>query len=314
MASTDIKKPPQTTENNYVRTIFASLFGFFAISLIITSILVIWINRTLTNTDQYVKTVAPLVTNPEVQDFVVTSISDALLENDGAPVKEIATQILGNEKIAGMINEQLKLQVKPIVEENLKSVVASDEFAKLWEQSNREVHSQLIAQLEGDSEDFTLNFNPLIAGVFDQLGTTKLGFIKEQIELGPEVGVVKFEGANLDGMRNAYNYFQNAMLAIIGCAILSLVLCVLISVHHLKTLRRVALAVGVFAGILAASLSATTLIKSDSVNAEQKVAIAVVDATTHQLRISLIIISVICIAIAVGSKVYAVFMERKNKT
>jgi hypothetical protein len=179
----------------------------------------------------------------------------------------------------------------------------------LWEPSNREVHSQLIAQLEGDSEDFTLNFNPLIVVVFDQLGTTKLGFIKDQIELGPEVGVVKFEGANLDGMRNAYNYFQNAMIAIIVCAILSLVLCVLISVNHLKTLCRVALAVGIFTGILAASISATTLIKSDSVNAEQKVAIAVMDATTRQLRISLIIISVICIAIAVGSKVYAVIIE-----
>lgn len=308
------KQPIKQKEaHHYIRTLFASLFGFFAVSLIITSILVVWLGRTLTNTDQYVKTVGPLVTKPEVQDFVVTSISDALLENDEAPIRDIATQILGNEKIVGQIDEQLKIAVRPIVEENLRSVVASDEFTKLWADSNRSIHSQLITQLKSDSQDFTLNFHPLIVGVVDQLGATKLSFVKDKLEIKEDMGVIKLEAKKLDEARQVYDYFQKAMIAIIGCAILSLALCILISVHHLKTLRRVALSVGIFAGILALSLSATSLVKPSGASAEQQeVAVAVINAVTQQLRLTLIIVAVICIGGTIGSKVYALLMSRKS--
>jgi hypothetical protein len=39
-----------------------------------SSILVVWANRTLTDTATYTQTVAPLVTQPEVQQFVADKL------------------------------------------------------------------------------------------------------------------------------------------------------------------------------------------------------------------------------------------------
>jgi len=96
----------RTKRHHYIRTTVSSFFGFIALALIIVSILVVWLDRTLTDSSQYVKTVAPLVTKPDVQNFVVTKASNALLDNDDAPIQDIATKLLPADQVAGKTNPQ----------------------------------------------------------------------------------------------------------------------------------------------------------------------------------------------------------------
>ena len=58
MATATPKTTPQVQKHHYIRTLFSSFFGFIAVGLIITSVLAIWLDATLTNTNQYVNTVA----------------------------------------------------------------------------------------------------------------------------------------------------------------------------------------------------------------------------------------------------------------
>lgn len=315
MATANTKTTPAVGRHHYIRTTFSSLFGFIALGLIIASILVVWIDRTLTNTDEYVRTVAPLVTKPDVQNFVVDKASDGLLKNKDAPVQDIATQLLGADQVAGKTDDQLRAEITPIVKSSLHTVVASPQFAALWAQSNRDVHSQLISQLNSNSPTIALNFHPLITGVIGELGTTRLGFVKDKLDLKPDAGVVAIQGKQIVTVHKVYNYFKTAMLAIIVLALFAAVLCVLISVHHGKTARRIALATGIYCAFLALALSATSLVKSGgSVAAQQKMAIALVNGVTHDLRLSLIVIAVVCIVGALGSKLYAVKLAPKSSS
>lgn len=312
MASSDKINLNTAPKHHYIRTFFSSVFGFFALSLIIISILVVWLNRTISNTDQYTKTVAPLVTSPDVQNFVVDKASSSVLDNKDAPISDIAKQLLGDAQVAGKTDTELRAEVTPIVKDSLRSVVASPAFANSWKSNNQAIHAQLISQLKSDSSTIELNFHPLITDTVNELGTTKLGFVKDKLDLKDDAGKVTVEGKQLNNVRKVYDYFQKAMLAIIGLAVLSSILCVLISVHHWKTVRRIALSTGIYAGGLAVALSAGSLLKLGDDVEQQKFVAAIINGVTHDLRISLIITAVLGVGIAAGSKIYSVVQARKQ--
>jgi hypothetical protein len=313
MPSSDKINLGSSPKHHYVRTIFSSLFGFFALALIIVSILVVWLDGTISSTSQYTKTVAPLVADPDVQAFVVEKASGALLESKDAPIGDIALGLLGEAQVAGKTDEQLRTEVTPIVKENLKKVIASPAFAELWKANNSAIHAELIKQLKSSSPTIELDFRPLIEGVINELSTTDLAFIKDGIELKDDAGKITLKEKQLDNVRKVYDYFQKAMLAIVGLAVLASALCVIISVHHLKTMRRIALMTGIFAGILAAVLGAASLFKIGGDDlVQQKFAVALINGVTHDLRLSLIVIAVLGIGVAIGSKIYSVVSSKKQ--
>lgn len=312
MATATPKFNPKVQKRHAIRTAFSSFFGFIAVGLIITSVLAIWLDATLTNTNQYVNTVAPLVENPDVQNFVVDQTTDALLKGSDAPVRDVAGQLLGTSQDANKTDDQLKAEVTPLVKDQLLQVVSSPAFATLWADTNRQLHSSLIEQLKSNSDNFTLNLQPLITGVIAQLGTTKLAFVQDKLQLKPDSGQISVKGKQLDTVRKVYGYFQDAVWLIVLLTLLSIVLCVWLSVHHVKTARRVALATGIYAAVLALMLSASSLIKLGGQTADQqKLAAALVNGITHDLRLSLIILAAVCIAGAIGSKIYSEKFARK---
>lgn len=313
MATSLLSSSQLSPKHHYIRTLISSLFGSVAASLIILSIVVVWLDRTLTNTDQYVKTVAPLVSEPDVQNFIINETSAALLDNKEAPVQEVALQVLGAEQTAGKTDVQLRAELTIEVKNNVRSVVTSPSFATLWEKSNRDVHGQLISQLTSKSETIKLDFHPVVVGLVDQLGTTKFAFVGDKLELKEEVGVVTVQGDQLDTVHKVYDYFKKAMLAIIACAILAGILAVIISIHHWKTFRRIAMSTGIFSASLAVMLSATSLIRLNGMDAEQqKIAAALVNGITADLRTALIVTAIVCIGGALISKVCVAVASRKK--
>jgi len=87
-------KDEPVTHRHVARTLLASVFGTFATLLIMVTILAVWVNRTLTNTETYTKTVAPLVTKPEVQQLIADRISTEL--EASLPQEEAAKALLPN--------------------------------------------------------------------------------------------------------------------------------------------------------------------------------------------------------------------------
>jgi uncharacterized membrane protein len=310
------KNNPVPSPNRHrVRKTFSVLCGIFAVALILASILGIWLDRTISDTDQYTKTVAPLVADPDVQAFVAEEVGDTLLDNKDVPITEIAVGVLGPAQVVGKSDEQLRAEVSPIVNKSLQTVIASPAFASLWKASNGAIHAQLIQQLKSDSPLIELNFQPLVADTIAQLGTTELAPVQDQLKIEDDAGKITIEDKQLDTARNVYNAFHKAMLAIIILAIVFVALCIGIAVDRWKAVRRLALFTGIIAAILALllSLKSVATIGGEDV-LEQKFATALIDGVTHDLRIALIIIAVLGIGSAIGWKVYRLIKASKQAT
>lgn len=299
-----LKNTNSTSNHHYVRTFFASIFGMLALSLILASILIVWLNRTLTDTDTYMEAVAPLVVKPEVQDFVAMKTSEAILKNND-PI-DLASKLLPREQTVGMMPEQVGEQLKKTVNVNVSQVVASPAFVKLWVDTNRSAHSAFTQQIKSGSGELSLDLSPIIIGVTNELKATQLSPIADKIELKPENAKLDLKGGGIDKASNYYDSFQKGTLAIIVAAIIAIALAVFISVHHVKTLRRIVFGTGLIAVALTGLMYMPSLVKfndtKDSV--EQKAAVAIADTLFHDLRVACLVIAVICISLAVASKLY----------
>lgn len=305
------------SRHHYLRTPLASLLGSLAATLIILSIVVLWLGRTLTDTSTYVATVAPLVANNDVQTFTINKVSESLLDSGQAgedgTLQGIASQLLGAQQIQGKTNDQLRAEVRPQVDETIKQVVTSPQFAQLWGDTNKLVHETLIKQLNNDSDAITLDFQPLINGVITQLKGTELAFAQDKVSLQPGTAVITVQSDKFENMRRIYENVKKAILLLVGLTIVMTIMAVAVSVHHAKTLRRVALTVGLLAMSLAVGLSATSLVKFSGSDAEQqKLILAIVSGVTKQLRMTLFVVAFATISASLGSKFLEVLHSKQR--
>ncbi|MEI7683164.1 MAG: hypothetical protein WCJ24_02585 [Candidatus Saccharibacteria bacterium] len=305
----------QTKRVTYVphrrlRILLASLLAIISVSLILSSLVIIWLNRTLTDTDTYVKTVAPLATKPEIQNFIAQKASEAIITN--VPIDEIATALLpaklNNQKTANQFTSLLQ----PIVYANVLKVIQLPTFAQLWETTNHTAHVALLRQLSTDSPSLTLDLNPVITGVIAQLKTTPLAPITEQIEIKPNNTQIYLAGSGIQKAHFFYKDFQRATWAIVAVTLICITLAIIISVNRLKTILRLLFGTGILTLLLAFSIWVSSYINiGNSTDLTTKNAAVVIAQTLlHNLQIVSLVIGAVCITIALGLKFY--ITTRKN--
>ena len=294
-----------TKPHHPVRTVFASLLGALAVLLILFSVFAVWLNRTLTDTPTYVAVVGPLATKPEIQNFVATKVSEALVKN--APTQDLANALLPNDpQKAAKTNEQLKVALEPVVYKNVMQVVSSEQFATVWQNTNQTAHAELVKQLSSDSDQLTLDLHPILINVVGQLKTTQLGQFSDQIEISPDAGKLNLKSSGIDKAHSYYKLFQRATIAIVVAAIAAFALAIVISVDHAKTLRRILMMTGVSSLLVAFAVQLPSLIIIKGTgDVTQKAIVVITQSTLHNLQLASIIIGVLCIAVAVGSKIYS---------
>lgn len=98
-----------------------------------------WMHDTLTDTDQFVATAAPLAEDPAVQDEVVRQL------------------VLATMDLLADLPPGLADRLRPQVARIAARVVESPAFAEAWERSLPPVHEQLLALLSGDDPDAVLS-------------------------------------------------------------------------------------------------------------------------------------------------------------
>jgi hypothetical protein len=120
-----------------------------------------WAERTLTDTDRYVATVAPLADDPTVQSAVAGRLTAAVMTriDVGALLDDVAAGL--NERDVApraaaalpRLEAPLTSGVESFVRRAADRVVESDQFASAWEQANRVAHEQLVAVMQGTGGD-----------------------------------------------------------------------------------------------------------------------------------------------------------------
>lgn len=311
MANTTPAPTTQITQapKHHVRTFFAALCGFIAVNLLLLAVAAAWIDRTLTNTPAFTTAVGSLAEKPAVQAFVVAQASDGLLGDPDMDYTEPAAQLYGQQAVQGKSNEQLKEQVTTTVQDSLQQLVSSPGFIELWKQTIQDSHAQLVSQLDSGAEEVSLNLKPLIDGIVNGLAITDLQPIANQLELDDGSGVVTLTSDQLGPMHTVYRQITPVVWGLIVAAVVLMVACVALSVHHMKTFRRIALSVGIVTGIFAILLTIPTFV-SGELGETPQFAAAVVGSLTYELRNAFAIIAVVSIVLAIGSKIHQLVLAK----
>ena len=133
------------------RRIVAWILVVLASLLIPVSVISVWAIRTVTDTDQYVSTMAPLARNQVIVDHLATKATDALF----------STHVVQNK-----VTEALPPAAKPIVAPVVNQVhqfvhglalqfFESPKFGQLWDRLNQHTHDAVVDILTGKQSALT---------------------------------------------------------------------------------------------------------------------------------------------------------------
>jgi hypothetical protein len=155
----DAAKPPSagSAPRRIVRRVASVLLIVVACVLAPLSVVTVWIHDIALDTDRYVSTMAPLATNPAIQDAVVKRITQAVgVRVDGPQIAgEIADWLKSRGLPAraagavGQLGPQLDSAVDGAVDKVATQFVTSNAFATVWTQANRSAHSAVVHALTG---------------------------------------------------------------------------------------------------------------------------------------------------------------------
>ncbi|MFI6037474.1 hypothetical protein ACIBBD_25520 [Streptomyces sp. NPDC051315] len=143
-----------------VRQAGSSVLLLLALLLAPLAVVAAWVQDTVSDTDRYVETVAPLASEPPVQEVVINRLTDRVVANvDVAAVTASLTKALqdagapprvleGAESLEG----PLRNAVRTVVDRIVTRVITSDAFQQVWEGANRRSHAAVVNMLTGARE------------------------------------------------------------------------------------------------------------------------------------------------------------------
>ncbi len=283
------------------------------------SVASVWASSQLSDTDQYVETVAPLADDPAVQDALANEVTTAVFENldvEGITTDALET-IAEQPNVPPRVADLLPTLAVPIADgvesftrDQVDSFFASDEFATLWAEVNRIAHEQVVTLLEGNEggavsaqdDQITLNLGPIVAAVQERL-------VDRGFELAANIPEVDrtFVLAESDAITQAQGFYSTLNTLGVWLPIITLVL-FLVGVGLARDRRRALVkgALGVAAAmvVLGVALTLTRMWYVESTPAgvlSAEAAGGVFDTLVRFLRTSLRALAVAALVVALAA-------------
>jgi len=172
-----------------------------------------WLNVYVFDTQNYVKTVAPLTKNSEVASALSKYATEKLYSSIDleAEIKQALP-----EK-ASFIAPPLANQVVSATEKIGTNLIASDQFNSVWISANETAHSRLMATLkrpqfefntEKERAVFGVNITPFLERIRDRLQSGGTGSISSTIRNSQAAEIAVNLRDRIQAMRVAYQYTQ----------------------------------------------------------------------------------------------------------
>ena len=256
-------QPPATAQprrTHRARSAGAALLIVLGVLLAPVAVVAHWAQQELSNTDQYVATVAPLASDPTIQSAVSNRLTTVVMEQLNVPtLVHDALTALNNPDLPPTVGLALTAAEQPLtdgiesfVHKAATAVVESPTFEDAWVQANRVAHTQLVAVMEGDpgtvlqvgdNGQLTIELSGMIEALKTRLVDN--GFAVAANIPAVNASFTLVETTQLVKAQNAYG-----ALGVIGTWLpwLSLALIaagVLTAVHHLRALVVAGLALAV---------------------------------------------------------------------
>ncbi len=308
-APENAKKAPRARRT---RGIVAWVLVVLASLLIPVSVISVWAIRTVTNTDQYVATLAPLARDPVIVDHLAAKATDKLF----------STHIV-QDKVTAALPKAAKPIVTPIVNEVHNyvyglalQVFESPKFGQLWDTLNRHTHDAVIDVLTGKQTPLTqklekggaivVNVTPALNTLIDKAnakGVTLFNPLKAILTQGNNLGVTVVSKSQVSKFTGLFNLIVKLKWVIPVVALVLAALGIGIAVQRRKTLLRMAIGVALVTLLLLAGLSLgrITFINHASGHLNGQVAAAVWDTMLRFLKTDLRWMLLVTVLVALGA-------------
>ncbi|MFE7170298.1 hypothetical protein [Streptomyces sp. NPDC057616] len=177
--------PPSAARHHPFRSLGSALLILLAALLALLSVVAVWANSVVQDTDRYVATVGPLASDPDVQKAVTNRVTaavvaqvdvDALVKQltDAASAKGVPPQ---TAKLLGNLQGPIENGLKQLVSTAVERVVTSSAFETVWVNANRRAHTALDKALTGQADgavqlkdnQVVIDLGPIVADVKKQL-------------------------------------------------------------------------------------------------------------------------------------------------
>ena len=278
----------------------------------------VWARNQVTNTDRYVRTVAPLASDPAIQQAVADQITAQIftyLDVQGLTnqtVDALATRGLpprAADQLRGLAGP-LASGIQGFVGTEVNKIVQSPAFAEAWVQANRVAHQALVKTLTGQGDGavtvqgdtVTLNLAPFIETVKARLVEGGFGLAARIPEV--DASFVLFDVKNLTRAQAAFNLLNTLGIWLPVIAIVLLGIGVAVAKGHRRALVGAAVGVAVGMLVLALSLAVFRTIYLDAVPAAvlpHDAAAVAYDTIVAYPRLGLRAVLVLALVVAAGA-------------
>jgi hypothetical protein len=276
-----------------------------------------WVRGTVSDTDEFVDTMAPLAADPDIQDLVerqlVTQVMDFV---DQQQILRKASEGLTELGLPDRVVELLPLLADPLrdrleqgVTRIVQRVVESPEFEAAWADSLRELHTQLIDIITDRDSDAVVaaddsgTLNLRLATITDaiQRELVQAGVPGAQLLPTVDVSIPVAEVEQIATTRSGYDALDRWGRLLPLITLLLLAAGVAVAVNHARTGRRVALAcVGVLVVTLVALAWGRQFAVDQLPSDAQAAGTAMLEILTDRLRGLLRALAVLALVIALA--------------
>jgi hypothetical protein len=300
------------------RTILAVLLIVVGCVLAPLAGVAVWARNQVTNTDRYVRTVAPLASDPAIQQAIADQITTQIFSYlDVKGLTDQAVDALAARGLRPQVADQLRglggsvaSGIQGFVRTEVDKIVQSQAFADAWVQANRVAHQALVKALTGqggetvtvEGDTVTLNLAPFIETVKQQLVAGGFGLATRIPEVN--ASFVLFDVKNLTRAQAAFNLLNTLGVWLPIIAIVLLGIGVVVAKDHRRALVGAAVGVAVAMVGLGLSLAVFRTIYLDAVPAAvlpHDAAAVLYDTIVAYLRLGLRTILVLALVVAGGA-------------
>jgi len=278
----------------------------------------VWARNQVTNTDRYVRTVAPLASDPAIQQAITDQITTQIFTYlDVRGLTNQAVDALAARGLRPQVADQLRGFAGPLasgiqsfVRTQVNKIVQSQAFADAWVEANRVAHQALVKTLTGqgggavtvEGDTVTLNLAPFIQTVKARLVDSGFGLATRIPQVN--ASFVLFQSADITRARSAFNLLNTLGVWLPIAAIVLLGIGILVATDHRRALVGAAVGVAVAMLLLGLALAVFRTIYLDAVPAAvlpHDAAAVLYDTIVAYLRLGLRTILVLALVVAAGA-------------
>lgn len=173
----------------YITAALSAAFLVLLAVLVPVSALSAWVKLEIDDTDRYVAAVAPLASDPDVQNTVSDLITDeAMKQIDVGPLQDT---------------------VRDFLHQAVRSFTTTDAFQAAWNAANRTAHQAVTAALDGESgESVTIDLAPVTEKVKQNLVDNGVPFADQIPVQHTDIRIISADRA--DQMRQSFRWLRAA--------------------------------------------------------------------------------------------------------